>query len=139
MYTLKAEASFDSAHFLSGYEGKCSNIHGHRWTVIAEICSNTLESDGQYRGMVVDFKQLKEDLKRLAENYDHALIFEIGSLKFNTVEALSEEGFKLVPVKFRPTAENFAKSFYESMRISGYNVKCVTVYETTENCAVYSE
>ena len=28
MYILKTEASFDSAHFLSGYDGKCSNLHG---------------------------------------------------------------------------------------------------------------
>ncbi|MEF2600873.1 MAG: 6-carboxytetrahydropterin synthase, partial [Fusobacterium mortiferum] len=33
MYTLISEASFDSAHFLSGYNGKCKNIHGHRWTI----------------------------------------------------------------------------------------------------------
>ena len=35
MYQLKTEADFDSAHFLSGYTGKCSNIHGHRWHVEA--------------------------------------------------------------------------------------------------------
>ena len=29
MYYLKTEHSFDSAHFLAGYEGKCRNIHGH--------------------------------------------------------------------------------------------------------------
>ena len=31
MFILKAEGEFDSAHFLSGYKGKCANIHGHRW------------------------------------------------------------------------------------------------------------
>jgi 7-carboxy-7-deazaguanine synthase len=25
------EQSFNSAHFLAGYQGKCANIHGHRW------------------------------------------------------------------------------------------------------------
>ena len=40
MYTLKTNASFDSAHFLAGYEGKCSNIHGHHWTVEIEVGSN---------------------------------------------------------------------------------------------------
>ena len=33
MYRLETNASFDSAHFLKGYQGKCSNIHGHRWKV----------------------------------------------------------------------------------------------------------
>jgi len=31
MYGLKTEASFDSAHFLTDYYGKCENLHGHRW------------------------------------------------------------------------------------------------------------
>lgn len=55
MYYLKTEHSFDSAHFLSGYEGKCGNIHGHRWRVIIEVKSQGLESEKQLRGMVVDF------------------------------------------------------------------------------------
>ena len=59
MYTLEAEASFDSAHFLSGYEGKCSNLHGHRWRVLAVIKADELKKDGQLRGMIVDFGDLK--------------------------------------------------------------------------------
>ena len=50
MYQLKTEADFDSAHFLSGYTGKCSNIHGHRWHVEIEIESRNLEKNGQERG-----------------------------------------------------------------------------------------
>ena len=53
MYTLKTEHSFDAAHFLYGYEGKCSNIHGHRWRVVAEVSSDELETTGQNRGMYV--------------------------------------------------------------------------------------
>ena len=56
MYTLRTESEFDSAHFLSGYEGKCSNIHGHRWKVVAEVSADKLVEDGQERGMLVDFK-----------------------------------------------------------------------------------
>ena len=63
MYTLKTEHSFDAAHFLYGYEGKCSNIHGHRWRVVAEVSSDELETTGQNRGMYVDFGDLKKDLK----------------------------------------------------------------------------
>ena len=45
MYILKTEQSFDSAHFLSGYEGKCANIHGHRWRVIIEVKTEQLAKD----------------------------------------------------------------------------------------------
>ena len=39
MYYLQTKASFDAAHFLWKYEGKCKNIHGHRWNVVAKIKS----------------------------------------------------------------------------------------------------
>ena len=74
MYILRAEHSFDSAHFLSGYEGKCSNIHGHRWRIVAEVAGETLAPEGQLRGMVIDFGDLKRDVKEMVDNHDHALI-----------------------------------------------------------------
>ena len=74
MYILKAEHSFDSAHFLSGYDGKCSNIHGHRWKVEVEVQSETLVKGGQLDGMVIDFGDLKKDVKAMVDSYDHALI-----------------------------------------------------------------
>ena len=73
MYQLTTHVSFDSAHFLSGYEGKCSNIHGHRWKLEVTVQSETLEKTGQIRGMVVDFGQLKDDIKKLADEFDHSL------------------------------------------------------------------
>ena len=49
MYLLKTEQTFDSAHFLSDYQGKCRNLHGHQWRVIVEICGKTLSTDTQTR------------------------------------------------------------------------------------------
>jgi len=37
MYQLTTEHSFDSAHFLAGYDGKCGNLHGHRWRVLLTV------------------------------------------------------------------------------------------------------
>lgn len=137
MYILKTEAAFDSAHFLSGYNGKCSNLHGHRWKIEIEISSEKLVADGQCRGMIVDFGDLKSDLKVLADSFDHAFIYEKGSLKTETVAALNSENFRLIEVDFRPTAENFAEYFYNAMQDKGYNVRTLTVYETPNNCASY--
>ncbi len=139
MYSLKAEDSFDSAHFLAGYEGKCSNIHGHRWRVIIEIKSPTLKSEKQLNGMIVDFSQLKKDIKEETDQLDHALIIEKNTLKPKTLEALQEESFNIVQLEFRPTAENMSKFFFDKMKSKGYDVKVATVYETPNNCASYSE
>lgn len=139
MYSLCTEESFDSAHFLSGYNGKCSNIHGHRWRVVAEIKSPSLSCGEQTRSMLVDFGDFRRDLKELTESLDHCLIIEKGSLKQALLDMLITENFAVREVDFRPTAEEFARYFYDKMKEKGYPVSRITVYETPNNCAAYSE
>ena len=137
MYYIRSESSFDSAHFLKGYIGKCSNLHGHRWRVVVELAAERLSEEEQTRGMVLDFGDLKVLLKDLCDNLDHSLIYESGSLREKTIEALAEEEFRLVEVPFRPTAENFARYFYEEVKAAGFPVHRVEVYETPTNYAAY--
>ena len=139
MYKLKTSSSFDSAHFLAGYNGKCSNLHGHRWKVEVVISSDTLISEGEKRGMIIDFGDLKKELRSLTDSFDHAFIYEKGSLKNNTVDALKDEGFKLIEIDCRPTAENLAEMFFHIIEKRLIIPDSVTVYETPENCAVYEE
>lgn len=137
MYQLTTEHSFDSAHFLAGYDGKCGNLHGHRWRVLLTVQSETLREDRQQKGMCVDFAELKKDLRTELDALDHVLIIEQGSLRENTMKALQEEKFQVVEMPFRPTAENFARYFYELFTLKGYPVAKVEVYETPNNSAVY--
>lgn len=137
MYYLKTSASFDSAHFLSGYDGKCKNIHGHRWVIEVKIQGQELKNSGTEKGMLTDFGNLKKIVRDLAENFDHAFIYEKNSLKPATVQALKDEDFHLIEVPFRPTAENFAHYFYDILSGGGFELADVTVYETPDNCAVY--
>ena len=139
MYSLISEASFDSAHFLAQYEGKCRNIHGHRWTVKVEIFGEKLQENGSKREMLIDFGELKSELKKLVDFYDHSLIIEKNTMRKITLNALKEDGFRIIEVEFRPTAENFAKNFYDYFIEKGFSVKSISVYETPNNCAIYSE
>ena len=139
MYTLQTKANFDSAHFLKGYDGKCSNLHGHRWTVEVELAADNLQSEGQCRGMVMDFSDVKEVLRAEAKHLDHCLLIEKDSLKPATMAALKDEDFRIVEFPFRPTAENFARYFFDYMKMKGCPVTRVRVYETPNNCASYSE
>ncbi|WDV47000.1 6-carboxytetrahydropterin synthase QueD [Clostridiaceae bacterium M8S5] len=139
MYGLKIQHSFDSAHFLKDYYGKCANIHGHRWNVEVFIKSETLNRDGEKRGMIVDFGDLKRDVKEVLDFYDHSLIIEKDSLKPKTKECLLDEGFRILEVDFRPTAECFSEFFYKAVESRGYDVEKVIVYETPNNCALYYE
>lgn len=137
MFKLTANASFDSAHFLSGYNGKCANIHGHHWTLEVSINGEELQQTGEKRGMLIDFCDLKKALRDLADSFDHTLIYEKDTLKGATLTALKDENFSLVEVPFRPTAENFARHFYELLSFQGLPVCSVTVYETPDNYATY--
>ena len=137
MYELKTQAEFDGAHFLTDYNGKCENLHGHRWKVVASIGAEALQEEGDARDMVVDFADFKAVLRRLAARFDHTFIVEEGSLYPETVAALRAEEFSLTFVPWRTTAENFARYFFEALAEEGFAPTRVEVYETPNNCAVY--
>lgn len=139
MYILTTSAAFDSAHFLKDYNGKCANLHGHRWKLEAQFCGSQLQTNGEKRGMLIDFGDIKHAVRTLANNMDHALIIERNSLRAATLAAMQEEGFRVIELPFRPTAENLAKYFYDALKAQLLPVSAVTVYETPENTACYRE
>lgn len=61
-----AEGTFDAAHLLSNYEGKCKNLHGHTYKY--EIRVSAVVDEGT--AMVVDFNTIKS----ITDAYDHALL-----------------------------------------------------------------
>ena len=135
---LTKEFSFEAAHALDGYDGPCREIHGHSYRLFVTVKGTPAEDAANPKcGMVLDFGDLKHALRELAACYDHALIYEEHSLHSTTVEALLAEGFHLIAVPFRPTAEEFAKHFYQKLQEQGMPVHRVTVYETPDNCASY--
>ena len=70
MFRLKSEVQFDMAHYLHGYKGKCSNIHGHRYRLVATFAARELHQEGQLRGMVEDFSCIKQALRELETALD---------------------------------------------------------------------
>ena len=137
MYGLKTEASFDSAHFLTDYYGKCENLHGHRWRVVVYLRQQSLQTEGTMRDMVLDFGVFKKAVRALADSLDHTFLVEEGSLKPTTIAALESEGFSLTILPFRTTAENLARWFFDQLRAHGLPVSQVDCYETPLNCATY--
>lgn len=137
MYGLKTEASFDSAHFLTDYYGKCENLHGHRWRVVVYLETSELCSEGTMRDMVLDFGEFKRAVRALAEEFDHTFLVEEGSLSSSLMHALQVEGFSLLVLPFRTTAENLARHFAQRLREQGLPVSQVDMYETPNNCAIY--
>lgn len=64
---VSKEFTFDAAHFLTKYHGKCENLHGHTYRLRV-----TVEGPVGEEGMVVDFKELKALVKeKVIDKYDH--------------------------------------------------------------------
>ncbi len=137
MYGLKTESCFDSAHFLTDYHGKCENLHGHRWRVVAYLKQDELQEEGTMKDMVLDFSVFKRALRDLTEELDHTFLVEEGSLQDKTIACLEEEGFTLTFMPFRMTAENLARYLCDRLVDQGFPVSQVDVYETPLNCATY--
>lgn len=69
---ISKEFTFDAAHHLHHYEGKCKNLHGHTYRAVLGISGYTDE-----RGIMIDFGDIKKIWKQKIEIYlDHHYINE---------------------------------------------------------------
>jgi|SRR5205085_2601638 len=125
MFEVTVERTFAAGHYLREYKGKCENPHGHNYKVQITLQGRELDR----AGLLLDFKDLKDVMKRTIERLDHQMINEL-------------EPFTRV----NPSAENLAKYFYEQTRDDLHkltngrvSVKDVTVYETDTTTATYFE
>ena len=61
--------SFDAAHYLPGYEGKCAQMHGHGWVVELGV-----EGEVKASGVVIDFSLLNKFLTRVKVTFDQKCV-----------------------------------------------------------------
>ncbi len=67
------EFTFDSAHFLPKYYGKCEKMHGHTYRLLV-----TVEGEVGENGLVIDFVILKKIVKKQVLNkLDHQVINDV--------------------------------------------------------------
>lgn len=141
MFLLKSEIEFDSAHYLSGYEGKCANIHGHRYRLVVKIKNKELKKTGSNRGMVEDFSSVKQMLKEVHDYFDHKLIVEddeVGRNLSNLLEG-SIQKFDYVFVPYRPTVEEMSRHIFNMIKEKNNNIYEVELFETPTNSCIYRE
>lgn len=141
MFILKNEIQFDMAHYLSGYEGKCNNIHGHRYKLVVKVGSEELHKEGQLRGMVDDFGNIKEKLKKIEQLFDHKLILEDNEEGRRVGEGLKQlaSHFSILYVPYRTTAEEMSRDIFNRLKAEGLKVVEVELFETPTNSCIYRE
>ena len=108
--------TFEMAHALQGYDGPCSNIHGHTYRLEVTVIGTPLADEAHSKnGMVLDFGDLKRLVqKNVVEALDHALLLYIGSPS-ELVETLRKLRHKLVLAPYQPTCENMLIDFKRSL------------------------
>lgn len=117
---VSKEFTFDAAHHLHCYDGKCQNLHGHTYKVVFGISGYVDD-----RGLLIDFGDIKVIWKKEIEVFlDHKYLNET-----------------LPPMN--TTAENIVVWIYEKMnealqkenKYDGTRIEFVRLYETPTSFA----
>jgi 6-pyruvoyltetrahydropterin/6-carboxytetrahydropterin synthase len=112
--TLYTEDFFNAAHFLKGYDGKCSELHGHSWKVCVWIQGE--DSQKNSVGLLWDFN----NLKALINEFDHKNLNEV--------------------FKENPSVENLARHAYKKFKDKNPELKFkVRIYESITKKESYCE
>jgi 6-pyruvoyltetrahydropterin/6-carboxytetrahydropterin synthase len=120
MYQVSVEGHFDAAHYLRDYGGKCENVHGHRFKVVASLKVKKLNKIG----LAYDFVELKRHLGDVLARFDHASLNDIPPFD-----------------KINPSSENIAATIYEKLKgrfSEGVSLLSVEVWESPESSVTYS-
>ena len=120
MYDIDIQSEFSAAHRLEGYDGNCSSLHGHNWTVQATVTSENLDSTG----IAVDFRVLKKEIDSIIAELDHTNLNELPPFD-----------------KINPTSEQLAEYIFErlseKLNTGSVTVSKVRVCESPGSSATY--
>jgi 6-pyruvoyltetrahydropterin/6-carboxytetrahydropterin synthase len=112
--TLYTEEYFSAAHHIEGYDGKCSQLHGHTWKVCVWVKGN--ETIKQANGILWDFN----NLKKITNSFDHTCLND--TLEDN------------------PTVENITANIYKDLKNENAELLFkVRVYENLHSRHSYCE
>lgn len=118
MYELMVEDKFSAAHKLTGYEGECANLHGHNFKVQVFVQVKNLNE----LGLAIDFRELKDGLKKVLGRLDHKYLNELPAFKDKN-----------------PTSENLARYIYEQLsnQLEGVIMHQIKVWESETAYVAY--
>ena len=120
---VSKEFTFDAAHHLHCYEGKCKNLHGHTYKVVFGISGYVDEV-----GLTIDFGDIKEIWKQEIEIYlDHRYLNE-------TLPPMNTTAENMVVWIFEKMEEALQQD-ERQLQYKGARVEFVRLYETPTSYA----
>lgn len=100
--------TFETAHILYGYDGKCKNLHGHSYKLFVTLKGKPIKDLGNEKnGMVLDFGDLKKIVnEEIVNEWDHAVMLNALSPHKELGQSLENQGHKVIYCDYQPTCEN---------------------------------
>jgi 6-pyruvoyltetrahydropterin/6-carboxytetrahydropterin synthase len=119
-FELKIQLEFCAAHIIVGHKGKCANLHGHNYKVEVGVSGSQLDS----LGLLIDFSDLKKEVKEVINKLDHKYLNEIDYPPF---------------IEGKTSAENLSKYIYEELEqtIGDNLLDYVKIWETSKYSVKY--
>lgn len=142
---ITREIQLDAGHRIPFHKSHCSNVHGHRYRVVATLEGTPVETpDVSDQGMLMDFGDMKRILmERIHAPLDHGFMVWKGDSPLR--EFLESNDFKVVVMEDVPTAETIARWCFFQVRdafraVYGnvLRLRSVTVWETPGCSARYT-
>jgi 6-pyruvoyltetrahydropterin/6-carboxytetrahydropterin synthase len=143
MVTLNKIFTFDMAHALENYPGKCRHIHGHTYILHVSVSGKILDQLGApLDGMIADFTDIKQWVKsEVIETFDHALVLRQNSEHANM--NWSELNWtRILLTSYQPTCENIMLDIRDRLTKKipvGLELVQLRLYETPTSYAEWKK
>jgi 6-pyruvoyltetrahydropterin/6-carboxytetrahydropterin synthase len=93
--TITRRFEFDAGHRVLGHEGKCANLHGHRYVAEVKIACPELDNLGR----VIDFGKVKEIIGRwIDDNWDHNILLHQNDPLLKAIAIIDRQHERTSPV-----------------------------------------
>lgn len=133
--------TFEAAHALDGYDGKCRHIHGHSYRLSVTVKGTPLSDENDPKcGMTLDFGELKRIVnEHIVDKFDHSLVVHrTDEADDEWLAPLDERFGNIIVTSYRPTCENMLVDFaarLQSALPEGVTLHSMKMYETATSCA----
>lgn len=147
-YRICKTLEIENGHMLTHHPDQCRYPHGHTRRVEIILEADSLDE----RGMVCDFKIVKEAVGEFLDSFDHALCINTQDPMFETLRAAYGERV-IAFADTEPTTEVLAKTFFDriAQELAAYagrsevryalrgsvRLRRVRVWETSSSWAEY--
>ncbi len=133
---IQKQYKFYAAHRNEEIEGKCRNLHGHRYGL---VCAFEVERTGSYSTLFAEFDEKIEPL--LKQHYDHGMLIHVHDPLYATLRdhmKRTGETFKLKCFDRPTSVENLAHMLFTEITEMGFRLTHLEVRETDTSVLVYT-